>query len=99
MVALSIVSMTGCGSSSESQKSGRACPDWSSSPTHNYENKDFSNFGCAYYNNVAVQLSDPADLEKGHGQNRGSADREGIIIQKYISAAPQTVTSQSTSSR
>jgi pilus biogenesis lipoprotein CpaD len=73
------------------------CPDWSSNPEHNYENAEFSNFGCANHNNIAVQVLNPSDLESGHGQNNMSAEHDGTFLQKYMAGTSQS-TSPATSS-
>lgn len=96
-ISFIIISASGC-NSSEQPKSSYSCPDWSSNPAHNFYNKDFSNLGCAYYNNLAVQVSTPDDLQKGHGQEIGSGERESTVLQKYMSATQTTLTSPSTNS-
>ena len=79
-------------------KSAYTCPNWSSNSIHNYENTDFSNFSCAYYNNVRAQVADPADLNRGQGQSIQNGDRESVNVQKYLTATQQNVTSPSTQS-
>ena len=64
------------------------CPDWSENPVVNYKNTTFSNFGCAYNNNIAVQLANPEDLEKGHGQPAISGARDSVILQNYMANTP-----------
>jgi hypothetical protein len=89
LVTVSVISIMGCSSSTPPAKLQYACPDWSSDPVSNYDNKDFSNFGCAYYNNLSVQLENPADLQGGHGVQTSSPDRESVVIQKYMSATQE----------
>lgn len=60
------------------------CPDWSQSQTQNYKNEPHSNFGCAVNNNLALQLEDPADLHRGHGDNRPNPDVRARYIQRYL---------------
>lgn len=85
--------LTGC--NSYETPPNVTCPDWSDNASHNYSNKDFSNFGCAYYNNMSVQLANPDDLAKGHGEQVMEGDRESVNMQKYLTATPQILTSQS----
>ncbi len=93
---LLIAILLSAGSCTPEQKSTRSCPDWSGNSIHNYENTDFSNFGCAYYNNVKAQLANPSDLDKGQGQNIQNGDRESVNVQKYLTATQQNVTSPAT---
>lgn len=97
VVTVSAASILGC-STPPAPSPAYACPDWSSDSIHNYSNKDFSNYGCAHYNNLAVQVVNPADLQNGHGDLEGSGDRESAVVQKYMSATPQSLPSSSTSS-
>lgn len=60
------------------------CPDWSSDADQNWENQDFSNFGCAYHNNIAVQLVQPSDYYGGRGTTSMHPMRDAEIIKKYI---------------
>lgn len=92
LVAASMITLAGCGSSAtDTAKTSHACPDWSSNPEHNYQNQDFSNFGCAYYNNIAVQVENPDDLQQGHGALVSNGDRNSVNAQKYLTATPQTL--------
>lgn len=77
---------------------GKICPDWSSDPTKNYSNADFSNFGCAYHNNFYVQLQDPADLERGVGKSGMTAVRESAVLQGYMSGASSSAAAASSAS-
>ena len=94
LLSLSLICITGCAD----DKKLADCPNWSSNPMHNYDNTDFSNQGCAYYNNLAAEVVNPEDLQKGHGQAISSGDRESVNIQKYLTAVPQTVNTQGTTS-
>ena len=61
------------------------CPDWSQTETHNYRNEYHSNYGCAVNTNSALQLADPADLYRGHGDAHPDTDTTTKVIQKYHS--------------
>ncbi len=74
------------------------CPDWSSNAEHNYENSNFSNFGCSYYNNLAAQVLDKSDLEKGHGHADIDADHDSAILQKYMSGSGAAASGSASSS-
>ena len=86
LIAASVVALAGCGGSADTSKTSHACPDWSSDPVHNHQNLDFSNFGCSYYNNIAVQVENPDDLQQGHGTLVSDGDRESVNSQKYLTA-------------
>lgn len=64
------------------------CPDWSKNSIANYNNTEMSNFGCAYYNNLAVQMVNPADYDRGHGVAEFNGDRDSVGLQKYMLAVP-----------
>jgi pilus assembly protein CpaD len=64
------------------------CPDWSKNSIHNYENSDESNFGCAYYNNLIVQLANPSDYNGGHGTPVFDGPRDSVIMQRYLADTP-----------
>lgn len=89
--------LANCTSPAPAPQTVRNCPDWSDNPVSNDSNKDFSNFGCAYTNNLQAQLEDKNDLKKGHGIPMQEGDRENINIQKYLTSTPQTLPSLSTS--
>lgn len=59
------------------------CPDWSQSQTSNYLNENHSNYGCAVNTNSALQVADPADLHRGHGDNRPDTETTTRVIQDY----------------
>jgi pilus biogenesis lipoprotein CpaD len=64
------------------------CPDWSKSSGGTYNSTNGSNFGCAYYNDMAVQMANPADFEAAQGQAPViDAERESGIVTKYRGAA------------
>ena len=60
------------------------CPDWSQSQTRNYLNQNHSNFGCAVNTNAALQLEDPADLHRGHGDNRPHPEVRERYLRRYF---------------
>jgi hypothetical protein len=59
------------------------CPDWSQSQTSNYLNQPHSNFGCAVNTNAALQLDDPSDLHRGHGDARPDTGITTRVIEQY----------------
>jgi type IV pilus biogenesis protein CpaD/CtpE len=59
------------------------CPDWSQSQTHNYLNQPHSNYGCAVNTNSALQVADPADLQRGHGDNNPDTGITTRVIERY----------------
>lgn len=75
---------------------GKVCPDWSSDPVSNYSNEDFSNFGCAYHNNLYVHIKDKADYERGGGKTTEiSPLRDGTIVQTYLGGGGASSSSSS----
>ena len=61
------------------------CPDWSQSQTQNYLNEMHSNYGCAVNTNSALQVADPADLYRGHGDDRPDTEVMTKVITDYRS--------------
>lgn len=59
------------------------CPDWSHNATINWDNSVHSNYGCAVNNNLAVQLVDPRDLERGRGGSLGDSEASTRVLQQY----------------
>ena len=59
------------------------CPDWSQSQTGNYLNEPHSNYGCAVNTNMALQLDDPRDLHRGHGDNRPESGITADVVGAY----------------
>lgn len=49
----------------------------------NAENKNYHNFGCAYQNNIAAQIANPADLISPRGMTPIDAERRNTAIQDY----------------
>jgi pilus biogenesis lipoprotein CpaD len=58
------------------------CPDWTR-PGANYLNSMHTNYGCAYNKNLAAMVANPEDLERGHGTNTVSGDRNVLVIKRY----------------
>ncbi len=59
------------------------CPDWSANPVSNYSNADLSNFGCAYYHDLIIQMADPMDFKRGRGNVFPDATRSSVVIKEY----------------
>lgn len=59
------------------------CPDWSHPNPGNYDNSVHSNFGCATAKNLAIQLADPADAVRGHGEKTGDTEAGVRAVQRY----------------
>lgn len=102
VTALTAVIVAGCVTIHEDAglkkvRQEKMCPDWSSNPVSNNDNEDFSNFGCAYNNNLYVQIKDPEDFNHGNGKTEISATREGAIVQNYLSGAAAASSSASSS--
>jgi len=100
VITASVLSLISCSGASDQANTSRTCPDWSDNPIHNHQNTDFSNFGCAYYNDIAVQVENPDDLQQGHGILVGNGDRDSVNAQKYLTATqmnPPIVSSTSAS--
>lgn len=75
------------------------CPDWSQSQTGNFLNEPHSNYGCAVNTNAALQLDDPRDLHRGHGNNRPDSGITADVISNYRAGKiplPSTDSSTST---
>ncbi|MET0748279.1 MAG: CpaD family pilus assembly protein [Rhizobium sp.] len=47
------------------------------------ENKHYANFGCSYQNNLAAQVSNPADLLGPRKQSPIDAERRDVVINRY----------------
>lgn len=97
LLATSVIIIAGC--STPPAKSQYSCPDWSSNPVSNHGDKDFSNLGCAQYNNIAAQVANPADLQSGHGEATSSSERDSTILQKYMSNTQEPLPSVSSSTQ
>ena len=74
------------------------CPDWSHSASNNYDNSVHSNYGCAVGNNMAVQLADPADWQRGHGAQGPDTHTTTRVIERYRAGEiPEPLVPQQTS--
>jgi len=76
----------------------QGCPDWSKTSIANYDNSDASGFGCAYYNNLIVQLANPADYNGGHGTPVADGARDSVVLQRYLADTPQPSSGSSSGS-
>ncbi len=56
------------------------CPDWTSDPSHSFDNTVHSNWGCANATNLGLMVADPGDLARG--RRPGTADAE--LLSKRI---------------
>lgn len=62
------------------------CGRWPADVLTNFENKHYTNFGCAYQNNLAAQIANPNDLLGPRKPTEIDAERRGIIIDDYRDA-------------
>lgn len=56
------------------------CPDWSTDPSHSFDNVVHSNWGCATATNLGMMVADPADLARG----RQPGDADGELLSKRV---------------
>jgi len=59
------------------------CGNWSKNYAFNPRNTASPNFGCASRNNLAVMVSNPADLVKPRTQDPADAQRRDVVLEKY----------------
>lgn len=59
------------------------CPDWSQTQTTNYNHYTHSNYGCAVNTDSALQIADPSDLYRGHGENSPDTEVTTGVITQY----------------
>ncbi len=59
------------------------CGRWPGDLMETQENKHYANFGCAYQNNLAAQIANPADLLGPQGTDSIDAERRGAVIEDY----------------
>jgi pilus assembly protein CpaD len=59
------------------------CGRWPHDLTHDSENKHYANFGCSYQNNLAAQVSNPADLLGPRKQTDIDAENRSNVIDVY----------------
>ncbi|WP_274630476.1 CpaD family pilus assembly protein [Arvimicrobium flavum] len=63
------------------------CGRWPDDLTNTVENKHYANFGCAYQNNLAAQIANPADLLGPRKPGDIDAERRNIVIDDYRNRA------------
>lgn len=61
------------------------CGRWPEDLLNTHDNKHYANFGCAYQNNLAAQIANPADLLGPRKQSEIDATRRGVAIDTYQS--------------
>lgn len=59
------------------------CGLWPEDLTHTKDNKHYANFGCAYQNNMAAQISNPNDLLGPRKQTTIDAENRSVVIEDY----------------
>lgn len=67
------------------------CGRWPDDISPNADNKHYANFGCAYQNNLAAQIANPADLLGPRKPGDVDAERRNIIIDDYRNATVDPV--------
>lgn len=93
---IALLLLAACGENPKQTGKTRICPDWSSNPVANYNNEDFSNFRCAYDNNLFVQLKNSGDYTHGTGNHRGGVgNRESAVMQNYYNGTGASSSSSS----
>jgi len=70
------------------------CGRWPDDLLKNSENKHYSNFGCAYQNNLAAQIANPADLLGPREPGEIDAENRGNALEQYKQRqiAPEFIT-------
>lgn len=59
------------------------CGSWPEDVLNTADNKHYANFGCSYQNNLAAQVSNPADLLGPRKQTSIDAENRGVVIDVY----------------
>ncbi len=59
------------------------CGRWPDDVLNTEENKHYANFGCAYQNNLAAQIANPADLLGPRKSTEIDAGKRGVAIDVY----------------
>ncbi len=59
------------------------CGKWPEDLTADTENKHYANFGCAYQNNLAAMIANPADLLGPRAVTQVDPAKRGEVIKKY----------------
>lgn len=67
------------------------CGRWPEDAAPTSENKHYANFGCAYQNNLAAQIANPADLLGPRKPGDVDAERRNIILDDYRNATVDDV--------
>ena len=95
VIAITMVLLAGCDNFTPREKQAsynpesktltlpHPCPDWSQTQTSNYLNEPHSNYGCAVNTNSAMQVADPNDLVRGHGDNRPDTEVTTRVVEDY----------------
>ena len=60
------------------------CGDWSTNLAEDPRNVPYPNFGCATQRNLAVQVSNPADLLGPRTMQPGSTERRDVVWDKFV---------------
>ncbi len=69
------------------------CPDWSQSATTNYDHYTPINYVCDVNKYRALQVADPSDLYRGHGENLPDTEvTTGVITQYRAGKIPVALT-------
>lgn len=64
------------------------CGKWTENLAENSRNLNYGNFGCANQRNLAVMVSNPADLVGPRTMTPAAADRRDQVYEKYIKDVP-----------
>ncbi len=67
------------------------CGRWPDDVAETADNKHYANFGCAYQNNLAAQIANPADLLGPRKPGEIDAERRNIILDDYRNASTEKV--------
>lgn len=59
------------------------CGQWPEDLTRTKDNKHYENFGCAYQNNIAAQMSNPNDLLGPRKPTTIDAENRAVVIDDY----------------
>jgi len=59
------------------------CGRWPEDLADTTDNRHYANFGCAYQNNLAAQVANPADLLGPRQQSEIDAERRGVVLEGY----------------
>jgi pilus assembly protein CpaD len=64
------------------------CGLWPDNLAHDSKNLPYANFGCATQRNLAVQISNPADLLGPRTMTPSMAERRDTVFEKHIKGQP-----------